>query len=324
MAASKLTYFGDESFILSFIRQLLVREQGWFGHRFSGWEWDLSRSRHILSVADVGMLFHLPQSADLADLPLLERGRARTFLAPHPLTMSHGWRMGVSTHAGHVVPVSLPLIELRRNFLALASTGKGKSTLFQQVAQALLSTPPSDEPFPVEMDGLLVLEPHREMIEAILGLTPASRRESVILVDLANRDYPVSINPIDATLGCDRDKAVDNLLVIFSKIWEMSWGPRTENVMEYSLKTLADANETIVGQDPQNGPDAQYTLLDVIALLRQQSFRHTVMDQVHDPVLKSWWRADGPALPTGGDFLSGHRALQVWKFPCLTSDSCDL
>ena len=204
--------------------------------------------------------------------------------------MGHGWRMGVSTHAGHVVPVSLPLTELRRNFLALASTGKGKSTLFQQVARALLSTPPSEGPFPVEMDGLLVLEPHREMIEAILGLTPASRRESVILVDLANRDYPVGINPIDATLGRDRDKAVDNLLVIFSKIWEMSWGPRTENIMEYSLKTLADANETIVGQDPQNGPDAQYTLLDVIALLRQQSFRHTVMDQVRDPVLKTWWQ----------------------------------
>ncbi len=271
-------------------RRLLVQKEGWVGRRVSGWASDLWRSRHILSVADVGMLFHLPQSSDLADLPLLERGRARTFLAPHTLTNCHGWRIGVSTHAGHVVPVSLPLVELRRNFLALASTGKGKSTLFQHVAQALLSTHPGDEPFPVEMDGLFVLEPHRDMIEAILGLVPASRRENVILVDLANRDYPVGLNPIDATLGRDRDKAVDNLLVIFSKIWEMSWGPRTENVMEYSLKTLADANETIVGHDPQNGPDAQYTLLDVITLLRQQSFRHTVMDQVADSVLKTWWQ----------------------------------
>jgi len=88
------------------------------------------------------------------------------------------------------------------------------------------------------------------MIEAILGLTPASRRESVILVDLATATILWG-STHRCHAGRDRDKAVDNLLVIFSKIWEMSWGPRTENVMEYSLKTLADANDTIVGQDPQ-------------------------------------------------------------------------
>ena len=288
-------YFAPRRLSAKKARRLLAREDGWFGRWFTGWECDLSRSRHVLSVADVGMLFHLPQSSDLADLPFVERGRARTFLAPQPLTIGHGWKIGVSTHAGHVVPVYLPLAELRRNFLALASTGKGKSTLFQHFAQALLSTPPPDHgPCPVEdgsvgIDGLFVLEPHREMIEAALGLTPAWRRDSVILVDLANREHPPGINPIDATLGRDRDKAVDNLLVIFEKIWHMSWGPRTENVMEYSLKTLADANFTLVEQDPQNGPDAQYTLLDVIALLRHQSFRHTVMDRVRDPVLKNWW-----------------------------------
>jgi len=56
---------------------------------------------------------------------------------------------GVSTHAGHVVRLSLPLTELRRNFLALASTGKGKAPFFQHVAQALLSTPPSIGSFPL-------------------------------------------------------------------------------------------------------------------------------------------------------------------------------
>jgi len=45
-----------------------------------------------------------------------------------------------------------------------------------------------------------------------------------------------------------------------------------------------------LGKTHRNGPDTQYTLLDVIALLRQQSFRHMVMDQVRDPVLKTWWQ----------------------------------
>ena len=286
-------YFVPKRLSAKNARRLLVREGGWLGRLFTGWECDLARSRHILSVADIGMLFHLPQSSDLPDLPLVERGRTRTFLAPQVLTVGDGWKIGVSVHAGHTVPVYLPLAELRRNFLALASTGKGKSTLFQHFAQALLSAPPPDDWLPfgetAEMDGLFVLEPHREMVEAVLGLTPPRLRDSVILVDLGDRENPVGINPIDATLGRDRDKSVDNLLVIFEKIWETSWGPRTENVMEYSLKTLADANYTLVEKDPQAGPDMQYTLLDVVPLLRNPSFRHTVMDLVHDPVLKNWW-----------------------------------
>ena len=272
--------------------RLLVRQGGWYGHFCTGWECGLARSRHILSVAEVGMLFHLPQSTDLADLPFVERGRARTFLAPQPLTTGNGWKIGVSSHAGHVVPVYLPQSELRRNFLAIASTGKGKSTLFQHVAQAMLATALAGEASPdghPDVDGLLVLEPHREMIESIMSLTPSRLRERVTLVDLADRDYPAGINPIDATLGRDRDKAIDNLLVIFEKIWAMSWGPRTENVMEYALKTLADANATIVEHDPKLGPDMQYTLLDVVVLLRNRNFRRTVMEQVQDPMLINWW-----------------------------------
>jgi hypothetical protein len=275
--------------------RLLRRGEGVLGRRLTGWEHDIARSRHILSVADIGMLFHLPQSIDLPDLPFVERGRARTFLVPAVLTTGNGWKIGISTHAGHTVPVFLPLTELRRNFLSIASTGKGKSTLFQHLAAGLLQgLAPNTEWSPsvgyATTDGLFVLEPHQDLIEAILGLTPASLRESVTLVDLANREYPPGINPIDATLGRDRDKAVDNLLVIFEKIWENSWGPRTENVMEFALKTLAEANYTVVAEEPQSGPDKQYTLLDVVPLLRNPSFRHKVIAQARDQVLKNWWR----------------------------------
>lgn len=91
-------------------------------------------------------------------------------------------------------------------------------------------------------------------------------------------------------LGRNRDKAVDNLITIFERIWSNSWGPRTENVLEFALKTLADANQHIVHADLQQGPDLQYTLLDVVPLLRNASFRHAVMEQVTDPVLLSWWQ----------------------------------
>src|SRR5258708_18061999 len=110
-------------------QRLLVKRNG-PAHVLSGWASDIGRSRHILSVADVAVLWHLPQASDLADLPLLERGRARTYLAPQELTSGAGWRIGWSTHAGHTLPVSLPAHQLRHNLLALARTRKGKNTLF--------------------------------------------------------------------------------------------------------------------------------------------------------------------------------------------------
>jgi len=267
-------------------RRLLLHQHGLTGV-FTGWQRDLRRSRHILSVADIAVLWHLPQSSDLPDLPLLERGRARTALAPPELTVGHGWKIGTSRHAGHEVLVFLPQECLRHNLLAVASTGKGKSTLFQHLAQALCAMRVSmgDAGAP----GLAFIEPHGDVVQALCGLIPPSERDNVVLVDLATTDYPVGINPLDM-VGKDRDKAVDTLITIAEHLWASSYGSRTENVLEYALKTLADANELLIESDPYQGPDRQYTLLDVMPLLRAASFRHAVLEQVRDRLLTDWWQ----------------------------------
>ena len=252
-----------------------------------GWAKDVAGSSHRPSVADLAALWHLPQAHDLVDLPYLERARARTALAPRMLSLGQGWRIGTSSHAGHGVPVFLPPECLRHNLLAVASTGKGKSTLFQHLAQALcLARAGMDE---TTRPGLAFIEPHGDVVRALCGLLPPSERDNVVLVDLADGDYPVGINPLDM-VGRDRDKAVDTLITLSEHLWAASYGSRTENVLEYSVKTLADANEWLIQSDPYQGPDRQYTLLDVVPLLRLPSFRHAVLEQVRDGLLLDWWQ----------------------------------
>src|SRR5258708_10111980 len=94
-----------------------------------GWAAELSHSSPRLSVADLAALWHLPQAHDLADLPYVERARARTALAPRELALGQGWRIGSSSHARHRGPVYLPPECLRPNLLPVASTCKGTSTL---------------------------------------------------------------------------------------------------------------------------------------------------------------------------------------------------
>jgi hypothetical protein len=268
-------------------RILSTRRSGWRCARLPGWAADLARSSHRLSVADLAALWHLPQAHDLADLPYVERARARTALAPHILTLAQGWRVGTSSHAGHTVPVFLPVECLRHNLLAVASTGKGKSTLFQHLAEALcLMRARMDE---TVRPGLAFIEPHGDVVRALCGLLPSPERDNVVLVDLADGDYPVGINPLDM-VGRDRDKAIDTLITLSEHLWAASYGSRTENVLEYSLKTLADANEWLIQSDPSQGPDRQYTLLDVVPLLRRPSFRHAIFEQVRDGQLLDWWQ----------------------------------
>jgi hypothetical protein len=268
-------------------RRLLLRRKGWLRSHVSGWEYDLARSSHVLSVADIAALWHLPQAQDLADLPYVERARARTALAPAELTLGKGWKIGTSSHVGHTVPVYLPTECLGHNLLTVASTGKGKSTLFQHLAQAVCTVRAGRGG--ASAPGLAFIEPHGDVVHALCGLVPASERDNVVLVDLAHTDYPVGLNPLDM-VGKDRDKAVDNLVTLSEHLWVASYGSRTENVLEYALKSLADANEWFIQSDPYQGPDKQYTLLDVVPLLRLASFRHAVLEQVHDGLLLDWWQ----------------------------------
>ena len=280
-------YFMPQSLSQAKLHRLLAPRRGWLSVRRTDWAADLRRSTHRLSVADIAALWHLPQTQDLVDLPYVERARARTALAPPELTLGHGWKIGTSSHAGHYVPVFLPEECLRHNLLAVASTGKGKSTLFQHLAQAVCVQRANIES--TGAPGLAFIEPHGDVIHALCGLLPASERDNVVLVDLANTDYPVGINPLDM-VGKDRDKVVDNLITIAEHLWVASYGSRTENVLEYALKTLADANELFIQSDPYKGPDRQYTLLDVVPLLRAASFRHAVLEQVRDSLLLDWWQ----------------------------------
>jgi hypothetical protein len=228
--------------------------------------------------------------------------------------------LGRSRHAGQEVLVLAPPDLFARHTLAVAKTGKGKSTLLLLLARLALSTPPDassgsnrpngsggpgasraspgapSAPGPAgaleaagAAPGLLLLDPHGDLATAFLGLVPAHRREDVLVVDLADTAFPIGLNPLDVLLGRARDKAVENLLVIFAAIWRPFWGPRMENALEFALKTLYEVNRALVERDPQQGPDLQFTLLDVAPLLSLPSFRHRLLAHVRDAHLLAWW-----------------------------------
>ncbi|HEU5376252.1 MAG TPA: type IV secretory system conjugative DNA transfer family protein [Ktedonobacteraceae bacterium] len=278
-------YFSPRFLSPKYVTRLLSTNHNRPLLRTSGWSDDLRRSPHYVSVAELAALWHLPQAQDLANLSHVSWNTARTLPAPPILTTGQGYKLGSSTHAGQQVSVFLPWSCLRQNMLACASTGKGKSSWLLHLALALFTARTTGQ----LRGGLMQIDFHGDLHQQTLACIPPDLEDEVVQIHLAERSRLIGLNPLDVSQGADRDKLVDNMIAIIEALWPHSYGPRTENILEYACKTLVEANRAIVACDPVQGPDAQYTLLDVVPLVRDDSFRHAILEQVHDPFIHSWW-----------------------------------
>ncbi len=173
------------------------------------------------------------------------------------------------------------------NTLAVAGTGKGKSTLFQHLARVVLSAPASGP-----RRGLVVIDPHGDLAPLVLGCISPDRVDDTIYVDLSNRAAPPGINLLDMSAGQDRDKVVDTQVTISKKYWEGAWGPRTESTLRYALLSLCEANQILLAREGiQQGAAMQFTILGVVPLLQRAWFRGAVLRLVADQDIHDWWEA---------------------------------
>jgi len=246
------------------------------------------RGSAVLTTRELAGLWHLPQ-AD-ADVPLVERTTARRRL-PLPSTVANGCRIGCSAHQSHRVAVAVPDALLDRHLLLVAKTRRGKSSLLLRLAQYLMGASTG-------RDGrmLFLVDPHRDLARAALGLVPAQRTDHVVYLDVAEGRRPFGLNLLDIGLGWDRDQAVSNILAVFRREFDDFWGPRMEDAFRFAALTLLEANAAICSADPDDGRGRQHTLLEIPDVLAEPSFRRQVLSSVADPVIKRWWAGYWEAL----------------------------
>jgi Helicase HerA, central domain len=246
-----------------------------------GWYKGIATSKHMISVDALAALWHLPQSSALPDMALMEHKRSRTLLIPPDLArQSAGLQpIGYSEHGGYRLPFGLIPQFFSVHTLISGKSGEGKSTIMEHIARDAM-----------KQGGLVLIDPHGDLVDHVLQMVPPERADDVVLIDLSDKDASVGINILDVTLGRGRDKAISDLLKTLAHIWVSSWGPRMENAFEMALRTLFEANKVLVAQNPEEGPRQQYTLLDVLALLTNENFCHALLQQIEDDYLHRWWR----------------------------------
>ncbi|MFA7286983.1 MAG: CxxC-x17-CxxC domain-containing protein [Patescibacteria group bacterium] len=153
----------------------------------------------------------------------------------------------------------------RRHMYIIGKTGMGKSELLKQMVYSDI----------IGGNGLAIIDPHGELAEAALDLIPSNRVNDVIYVNPADLDFPIAFNILETVNPAVKHLVASGLVGVFKKIWADSWGPRLEYVLRNAILALLDYPGS--------------TLLGVLRILTDKTYRKRVIEKIQDPVVRSFW-----------------------------------
>ena len=232
--------------------------------------------RSVLGVREAACLWHPPGARD--ETPLVARAGAKV-LPPTARSVSGGAHVGDTT-TGASRKIHFPDDLLRRHHLYVARTRMGKSTLMQHVVRHKMAEKAAGR----DGDAIVVVDPHADLVGDLLRHVPESLIEHVRLIDLADERGAPGINLLDSRVFTDRDRTADSVVRIAKGLWDQ-WGPRMQSILEQTVKTLHEANES-------RDAGEQYTILDALRILADEDFKADVLAEVNDPYLVEWWGRD--------------------------------
>lgn len=204
----------------------------------------------LLNAAEVAGMWHLP----LVDLPdLLPASRVVVALpVPEQVVDPTGLHIGEARKSSGVrVPVYLPSDALSRHMLLVGRTRMGKTTVAQHVACWAMRQPGR---------AVVIVDPHRDMVDALLGHVPHERMEDVVLIDLADDDVVPGFNVLDVHQAGDPERVVEAFIDVAYILWAGYWGPRMVVPLRMLLMALALANT-------RRAPREQFTILALAPLI---------------------------------------------------------
>jgi energy-coupling factor transporter ATP-binding protein EcfA2 len=202
---------------------------------------------------------------ELVAMPGLILGGCRQVPAS-PLIPSTGTVLADSTYPGDERPMAMDVTGRLRHTHLLGPTGVGKSTLLVQMALSDLEAG----------KGLIMLDPKGDLVQSLLERVPEHRRRDVIVLDPADTNRPVGLNPLRSATGASGEVVVENLVGLFKSLYRHSWGPRLDDILRAALLTLAGSEGA--------------TLCEVALILTDPHYRRRLVGPLDDPVgLESFW-----------------------------------
>lgn len=153
----------------------------------------------------------------------------------------------------------------RRHMYIVGKSGVGKSKLLELMIRQDI----------VYGFGLCLIDPHGDVINAILDFVPEERIKDVVLIDPADTKYPVSFNPLENVDPEMKHQLTQGLIEVMQKQFGANWTPRLEHVFRFTCLALLDyPNSTMRG---------------MISMLTDREYRQRVTGYITDEMVRRFW-----------------------------------
>jgi hypothetical protein len=219
----------------------------------------------IVSTKELATLYHFP-NADA--VPHVVHVLARKAEPPQDLPKAEEKDVsgfGVTNYHNNYVPFGIRRADRRRHLYGVGKSGSGKSKLLELLIENDIRTG----------QGFAVLDPHGDLVDAVLRYIPEHRIQDVVLLDPADTEFPIAFNPLEKVDNAYKMQVTIGFLQIFKKLFGSNWSDRLEHVLRYTTLALLDSPNT--------------TVLSILKMLTDKNYRQKIVTRIEDNVVKSFW-----------------------------------
>jgi hypothetical protein len=227
---------------------------------------DRSLSGHqMMGVKEIASLYHYP-NAD--HTPHIVHVLAKKNEPPQDLPKrgeSDISFFGMTNYHNNYVEFGIKRSDRRRHLYATGKSGSGKSKFLEMLIKADFD----------DGHGVGVLDPHGDLIDAVLKYIPEHRIQDVVLFDPGDIEYPIAFNPLENVDDAYKMQLTIGFIDIFKKLFGTNWSDRLEHVLRYTTLALLDSPNT--------------TVLSILKMLTDKNYRQTIVSRIQDSVVKNFW-----------------------------------
>jgi len=229
----------------------------------------LTNKKIVLNTQELATIFHFPNSK--TKISTVEHVKSKRVEPPKALPISEFLttpNISVFAHTyshGNPLQFGIKRIDRSKHVYIIGKTGMGKSRLIELLT---LSDIEDDK-------GFCVIDAHGDLASDILRSIPQRRIQDVIYFNPPDAQFPIGFNPLECFSPEDKHQVVTGFVAIFKKLFAANWTNRLEHVLRFTVLALIEAGDA--------------TILDIVKLLTDITFRQNIIKKLEDPVVKNFW-----------------------------------